>query len=73
LRAADFASSRSGNRNTDFVTRLLALRFCFCFITRGLNRHRNDHAPAQVRSGLRVIRPGHWERAQISEMGIIGS
>lgn len=21
----------------------------------------------------RVIRPGHWERAQISEMGIIGS
>jgi hypothetical protein len=20
-----------------------------------------------------VIRPGHWERAQISEMGIIGS
>jgi hypothetical protein len=24
-------------------------------------------------SGLPVIRPGHWERAQISEMGIIGS
>jgi hypothetical protein len=24
-------------------------------------------------SESRVIRPGHWERAQISEMGIIGS
>jgi hypothetical protein len=24
-------------------------------------------------SEWRVIRPGHWERAQISEMGIIGS
>ncbi len=24
-------------------------------------------------SDWRVIRPGHWERAQISEMGIIGS
>jgi len=25
------------------------------------------------RDESRVIRPGHWERAQISEMGIIGS
>ena len=25
------------------------------------------------RPNWRVIRPGHWERAQISEMGIIGS
>jgi len=24
-------------------------------------------------SESRVIRPGHWERAQISEMGIVGS
>jgi hypothetical protein len=29
--------------------------------------------PSRITSGLRVIRPGHWERAQISEMGIIGS
>ena len=28
---------------------------------------------AKVFSESRVIRPGHWERAQISEMGIIGS
>jgi hypothetical protein len=29
LRTADFATSRSGHRITDFVTRTLELRFCF--------------------------------------------
>ena len=33
-----------------------------------------DHSPwIGPFSESRVIRPGHWERAQISEMGIIGS
>jgi hypothetical protein len=29
--------------------------------------------PGAPMSESRVIRPGHWERAQISEMGIVGS
>jgi hypothetical protein len=33
-----------------------------------------QHCPEEkVMEGCAVIRPGHWERAQISEMGIIGS
>ena len=39
LRTADFATSRSGNRSTVLAARPLALRFAFCFITRGLHRH----------------------------------
>jgi len=38
-------------------------------------RWRLQARAAQIRpfSKWRVIRPGHWERAQISEMGIVGS